>query len=586
MSDFIYSRKKLPCGLLGANIKDIYNHNPPVVVEFHGVWGSLAVSHGFYSGFDPIETDDHICVILGGPILKFSNNLFIRSDNKTAGTQLLLEKWLSPTSFKWDADVSGPFVALKIDKHKNRVDLITDLMSFIPVFYAEKEYILGTHVDAVAKVGGLDQQRDAVSIADFILNGIVTYPHTIYQGINQIAPGSEYTWSCDHDSMLHVKTYWEPREEIKYATPADAAKKLGDGLKEYVESITASLDKVALFLSGGEDSRTILGMIPDNCQRDAFIFLENMNREGRVAQNAAKAFGANFKCIPRTDSRYLDVLPACAELVGSGAQYTHVHSYKLHEVAQLDTYRAVFGGFLSDAFFKGSQIKKMPIERFGVYFQFKAPYTFIEKNKSKNNFQDKIMESLKARVDKRKEELSKIRNISSLDEWFHIYPISMDTASPHFWGQRRLFASYEPFTSHAAVKISASMPQHWKLNRVAFQKMSKTFLEPAKHLAHADGWLPYYSWKVNLFYRPMVKIKRRIERIIGINRGNQGPWNNWVPLLESPAWKDFASDCVANADFPNGIFKTRIGDLFGQDKAALEKNINLIQMLYQCRRVK
>ena len=73
----------------------------------------------------------------------------------------------------------------------------------------------------------------------------------------------------------------------------------------------------AQFLSGGEDSRTLLGLIPSDLKRDAFIFLDSMNREGRTAQKAARAYGANFHVGFRSPTHYLEILEEASDL-GSG----------------------------------------------------------------------------------------------------------------------------------------------------------------------------------------------------------------------------------------------------------------------------
>ena len=97
-----------------------------------------------------------------------------------------------------------------------------------------------------------------------------------------------------------------------------------------------------LSLLWGEDSRLISALLPKDIQRDAFIFLDGMNREGKIAEKAAVAYGAEFNLATRSKTFYLDILPECTDLVGSGSQYAHVHTYKFHKSCQLDEYPAVF----------------------------------------------------------------------------------------------------------------------------------------------------------------------------------------------------------------------------------------------------
>src|SRR5690606_31578650 len=128
------------------------------------------------------------------------------------------------------------------------------------------------------------------------------------------------------------------------------------GLYRYVKSITNEVNDIAQFISVGEDSRVLTGLLQLN-SRDAFIFLDKMNREGKLAEKAAHAYEANFKMATRTKTHYLKILPHCSDLVGSGSQYHHAHTYGFHKSCKLNKYSAVFGGLLSDALLKGSHIK-------------------------------------------------------------------------------------------------------------------------------------------------------------------------------------------------------------------------------------
>lgn len=76
MSDFIYSSIQRPQGELTNYLNSIYHTNSPRVYEFHGLWGSLAVSRNLYTGFQTLETENFIITVIGGPVLYFRDNLF------------------------------------------------------------------------------------------------------------------------------------------------------------------------------------------------------------------------------------------------------------------------------------------------------------------------------------------------------------------------------------------------------------------------------------------------------------------------------------------------------------------------------
>ena len=603
MSDFVFSAQRKPHGELARQVRQIYHEYPPDVIEFHGSWGSLAVSKNLHMGFDPVETDTHLCIIIGGPVLAFTSNRFLGEFDPTYGTREILRRWLLADGIRWDEDLSGPFVALKLEKASARLDVVTDLLSSIPAFASEgsESKVIGTHVDMVARAANCAAVHDPISIADFVVHGIVTYPFTIYPTVKQIAPASTHTWVLRDDLQYRAKSYWLPWCNNPYRSLAEAAEALRHGLQAYVSSVTEGIDRVAVFLSGGEDSRAVTGMIPQRCQRNAFIFLDRMNREGRIAQAAANAYGTNFVMCPRGALRDLNVLAACADLVGTGALYVHCHSYGYQISAGLNQYRAVFGGFLSDTLFKSFYIETIPLAKrfpflpspnfssqahrryrslhptwpFPSVDQPDVPYDTI--------LQDHVIEELRLRRAAHLAFLRTVRDGPAALEWFHLWPISMVADMPTLYGNRRLFASYEPFLANASIKLAAAVPQSWKMNRRLFQKMAQPLLEPAKMLLHSNGWLPYYPWYVNLFVYGSIWTLRRLRLKLGISDGNQGSWGDWNAILSSSEWKVAMQTSLNAASLPSDIFSMSLKDLFEKENLSTLQKVGLMQMLYQCR---
>src|SRR5699024_6391532 len=199
---------------------------------------------------------------------------------------------------------------------------------------------------------------DLVSKVDFILNGTVTFPFTSYKLIKQVQPATVYYLKME-DFKLQMKTYWTPDERIQFENIEEAARSIRHAILKYINLVTEDMNCVAQFISGGEDSRLLSALLPRELQRDAFVFLEEMNIEGKIACKAAKSYEATFNFAKRSKTYYLDVLSANADLVGSGSQYLNVHSMGFHKSCNLNEYTAVFGGLFSDALLKGTRIKKI-----------------------------------------------------------------------------------------------------------------------------------------------------------------------------------------------------------------------------------
>ncbi|UZJ42228.1 asparagine synthase-related protein [Prosthecochloris sp. SCSIO W1101] len=584
MSDFIFSSKKMKDHELTVILDSIYKNDFPNVIEYHGFWGSLAISKSLYNGFQPIEDERCIFCVIGAPVLMFCDNHFLHDNDceDTFATKLVYDKFFSADGIAWDEDLSGPFVVLYLNKISGELMIVTDLMSFIPVYeiFENKDRVIGTHVDVVAKVGRKKSFNDLVSIADFICSGVVTYPHTMYDSIKQLAPASVFKIFFQESKKKLVVSYWLPKEDYKYDDIDKAANELRENLIEFINSITKNSSFIGLFLSGGEDSRIILSMLPENYIKDAIIFLDYYNKEGRVAYKASEKYGANFKLYKRAKNHYLDYLPHCSELVGSGCQYFHAHTYSFHKSAELLKYSVLLGGFLSDALLKGSHIKKIKVGGM-IPFVPQIPiknYSHQEKDNSLILNKDILVE-LNVRRNDHFLWVHAIRP-KSAEEWFELWPSSMNKNIPNIYANRRLFRMYEPFIHNKVIKLASSVSQNWKLNRRLFQRMAKPLLKPTKHLIHAKGWFPYYPWIVNSFVQPFSILLYTIKKNMSVSqKGFDGPWCDWNDLLSSRTWKEMSLRYAKNESIINILFEDPY-DLLMRQKMSVVAKINLMQVLY------
>jgi len=580
MSDFIFSTDNIEQNKITKKIQSIYHIGQPTVKEFHSDWGSLGVSQNLYHGFDPYENGQFIIVVIGGPILTFRDNSFLNDIYSYEGTKAIFERWQAG-EMEWDMDLSGPFTVLIVNKQTSEVTCITDLMSLIPVYsyVSTNNIVLSTHVDALAEITNNNSDLDEVSIVDFILHGIVTYPHTTFTKIFQVAPATEHCILKD-SIKLDSTGYWLPTEESKYKSVKEASCDLRDSIQSYIDKITCETTNIAQFISGGEDSRMLSGLL-SNYPRDAYIFLDQMNREGNIAEKVAKKYGATFKLATRNRLHYLDILPSCSDLVGSGSQYHNAHTYGFHNTCNLHSYTAVFGGLFSDALLKGSRVKKVRGSgKIPFIPEIKKKGYSVGNQLTSTVFTTSVLYELTNRRRSHLNYMNKIRG-ESAEEWFHLWPSSMNANIANVHANRRLFRSYEPFMSRDVVKISTSVPQKWKLNRKLFHPTAKPFLKPSKWLFHGDGWLPYFPWYINNSVRFSTWLYRQIARKVGLIKGNQGPWSEWTTLIHSTEWKKTIKNSQG-FNKASAAFKGKsLTEILDDNLLSTHQYINLTQALYK-----
>ena len=584
MSDFIYSNIEKSKGELTRYMQSIYHSDAPQVIEYHGEWGSLAVSHNLYNGFQPIENKKHIFVVIGGPVLYFTDNRFLTGNDPVAGTKAIYDRFLKD-NVQWDEDLSGPFVILIIDKESRQIICVTDLMMFIPVYKYEKDshIMMSTHVNALAKTANQLDEIDPVAMTDFVLNGVVTYPHTVYKNLFQIHPASiKYFNYYDHKiEKSKINIYWLPEEKNKFKNINDAAHELRDGLQNYIRRVTEGMNEVAQFISGGEDTRVIAGLLPSHLKRDAFIFLDSMNREGMIANKVSNSYGLNFNVKYRSETHYIDILPEASDLIGSTNQYLHVHSLGLHKICELDKYLAVFGGYLSDSLLKAVYSHKGR----GIYNKLPfLPEFYINgethSNRIESNFvKENILNEIYIRRIKHVDRIRSFRN-NSVHEWFALWPASMRLAIPYFYSKRRLFRSYEPFLSNTVVKISASVPTSWKLNRRLFHRFAKPLLKPSKNIPHTKGFFPYYPWYINIIPYSLTWSYRKLLTKAGLVKVNHGSWGDWQRVLKSKSWEKIVDQYSSNINIIDDCFNKPIKIMLDGKELMLTQKLNILQVKY------
>lgn len=581
MSDFIYSRGGAETSLLQKELLRIYPDKSLQLKEFAGPWGSLVVSQNPYHGFQVYQSEEHIAVMIGGPVLQFQDNNFLIHGEESEGTRAVYERWLH-NGINWEQDLSGPFCFFVIDKLESRLSLVTDLMSFVPVYQVidQDDLMLSTHIDVLARCAGREDDLDRVSLADFILQGTMTYPFTAYENILQLAPGSVYHTSITSDHLERY-SYYLPLEENMYQNMDKAVEDFRSGMESYIDSVVEGVDKAAIFLSGGEDSRSVAGLLAGKVKLDSHVFLDAMNREGKVAKRAAKKYRASFNLALRKKDHLLDVMESSTTLVGSGAEFLSVHTIGFHTSCGLTSYAAVFGGYFGDELFKGARIGKTTWStKYAFLPQRKDPSISPGKPAINLVFTSEIMEEVKKRRTRHLERIRLMRP-ESAEEWYGVWPASMDQHISTIHGNRRLFRSYEPYTSHAAVKIAARIPQKWKLNRIFFQKAVKPYLAPAKFIQHGDGRFPYFSYKANLglsFYTFVYrKIRRRIE---GSSTTNNNPWSDWEAVLKTDRWREQVAKYGPGVELIAEVFQEKEVEEIMKHLGKFQK-YHFLQVLYQ-----
>ena len=541
MNEFLFTTQKENPYNLSVTLKQFRPDLNSAQQEWSGTWGSLVVVGPAYPGFNPVETSEYIIVVLGGPLPRYNNDV-AAGTMPDDGTRWILEHWKDKKDIVWDDDLVGHFLIVCVEKNTGKLMIVTDINSFIPAYvsntFNDVKLTIGSHADAVAVAAGVEKDVDPVSAADFLMHQTVTYPYTMYKYVKQLPPASEVV--IDADRRLDSSKYWMASKKEPQYSFKEASKVIRKTFLANTERICSAQDKVGLLMSGGEDSRVVLAAIPEKTKVDGVTFVDNYNREARLAERIAKRFDIRWQCIERSRTHYIDHAISSVKLSESHMPFIHAHLNGLSNT--LPGGKRCIGAYLGDALLKALHVSA----------QNKLGFTFkVNKNIRKNNSycdpsilgdlanKKIIMERINERLEKLKKEYP-----SSWAELYYITASTMLPAFAHCNVKRRLCYSYEPFVDAKIFKIAMSIPSEWKINRKLFHTIMKPLLRKTWNIQHTKGFYPYFGFWINIpiiiiksIYRKLTNYAMRFG-VIKNKRIDEGSWPNLNNLITMKEFKN------------------------------------------------
>ncbi|HEX6912262.1 MAG TPA: asparagine synthase-related protein, partial [Longimicrobium sp.] len=590
MSDFLFSARRRAPGELRGILHGWLGAVSAEIVEHAGDWGTLAVARAPHDP-DPVWREDgSISVLAGEPFVRVRDEVppsprgRLRGEGPGVGDPgrgIVHRLLVDGEAAGWEERLDGQFAALAIDTASGAGTVLTDLFAWIPLFAADRAGLLvGTHVDAVAEAAGARGGIDPVSAVEMMGWFTITHPRTLYPSVTQVAPGSTRPFSADGWTSPE-RVYWQPVEQNPYPTIDDAADALRAALVADVELATEAHARVGMLLSGGEDSRAVLGAMPRGIDVQGFIYTEADNREVRSARRVARAYGVDLRWAHRPPLHDLAHFETVAALVGSQNEFIDVHNYALHRSMGIDRMPVVLGGFSSDALLKADKVTGASRRR---VLRGEPPGIRPAEPPPLPGIRPDLLRAAADRRDAFRRRLAEIRP-ESAEEWSFIYPFTMRTYAAGFHGNRRLFRSHEPFQSNPVVRLAAAVPQAWKIERRLFHRAVRPLLARSWWVPHSRNRMPYFPAPVNAVARPLLGLARDVRGLAtGTLRANQESWPVWDELVRAPQM-DARTRAHSIADSPlAGLFDAPDADAAVRDGWKPLRRLAALQLAYLVRR--
>ena len=226
--------------------------------------------------------------------------------------------------------LDGEFFILS--ESSDQLTLISDRFASRPLFYAvvHNQFVYSFSYSELwnrLKVEGA-LIPDRYAVFEFLKFQRLFGEKTLDQTSKMIPTATVMT--VDRQTLEIAKQkFWQP----DFSKSADSlqviASKLGDAICTSINTRTEGVEKVGLLLSGGMDSRVVLGGFDTESPPQTFTVGSYENNEVRVARELAAKSGAMHHFVQRESNHYADILSAAAFQGGSMYSYQHGHFFNL-----------------------------------------------------------------------------------------------------------------------------------------------------------------------------------------------------------------------------------------------------------------
>jgi asparagine synthase (glutamine-hydrolysing) len=190
--------------------------------------------------------------------------------------------------------IEGVFVVVIFDKRLKKVHFITDRLGLrFTYIYLKNGQLFWSSEPKSFLVKSLESPRiDAEAMHEFLTHGAMKDCKTMLKGVELLPPGSVVTYDLVSDTLKsHTYWTWNPSAQEKKLSRRetnDLVDKITHQFKKSVaERSKSDGNQLGLFLSGGLDSRAILGGIEFPGALPTFTFGKKGSLDEKIAQNLA-----------------------------------------------------------------------------------------------------------------------------------------------------------------------------------------------------------------------------------------------------------------------------------------------------------
>jgi asparagine synthase (glutamine-hydrolysing) len=261
-------------------------------------------------------------------------------------------------------ELNGCFACAIWDRAKDRLILISDRYGMRPLYYARcgHRFLFSSEIKGLLADPTLPRQVNPIAVQEFFRYQFLLDHKTLLTDVHVLPPASllEVT-----EGQLQKRCYWRPsfnQEDTVGVRSDDYVEELICLFQQAIARQTAlgheQSKPVALFLSGGLDSRTMLGFLSEaGVQTHCYTFGVPKCADLRIAQEAARITSSHHRFYPLTADGLASEARRSVYITDGLIGCTHLYALSLlPEVRERSN--VSFTGFAGDLLLGGSYLSR------------------------------------------------------------------------------------------------------------------------------------------------------------------------------------------------------------------------------------
>jgi asparagine synthase (glutamine-hydrolysing) len=203
--------------------------------------------------------------------------------------------------------LAGGFALTVWDPEAGELVFVNDRFGLCPHYWAltPAGLAIAPEMKALLAVPGFQASIDPVALGEYVRFQQMLGDRTWFSEIKVVPPASLIRYTTG-DGRLSMQSYWSwSRIRPHRARLRDAAQEVDGLLDRAVSRRLADVRRPALYLSGGLDSRMLLGYVPPSAAVTAFTYGAENSRDVVLARRIAQAASATHAVFPFRNGRWV-----------------------------------------------------------------------------------------------------------------------------------------------------------------------------------------------------------------------------------------------------------------------------------------